>query len=162
MLNEVLLPKNTLMAYHKGERYCERISSAKIDMHNAQNSLQKPYKKCYNYHNNTNICAKTQEPECKYTVGSMKTALKKTGILPDNEENKSSIAYSNACFLPNNYTRYGNATRIHDDPRTRREVTLAVVLLISVLMGALIASIIEVQMKNYNDMVNKKTGRFRE
>jgi len=47
-------------------------------------------------------------------------------------------------------------TRIHDNPRTRREVTLAAVILISVLMGALIARIIEVQTKTYNDMVNKK------
>jgi len=35
-------------------------------------------------------------------------------------------------------------------------VTLAVVALISVLVGALVASIIQVQMKTYNDMVNDK------
>ena len=35
-------------------------------------------------------------------------------------------------------------------------MTLAVVALISVLVGALVASIIQVQMKTYNDMVNDK------
>jgi len=35
MLNESLLPTNTLMAYDQGNKYCERISSAKTDMHNA-------------------------------------------------------------------------------------------------------------------------------
>jgi len=157
MLSNVLLPKHTLMAYHKGDKYCEGISSAKIDMHkNAQYVQQKQYKNCYNYHNNTNICAKIQEPQCRFAVGSLKTAMEKLGILPDIEENKPSIAYSNACFLPNNCATFGNVTRIHDNPRTRREVTLAAVILISVLIGALMASIIEVQMKTYNDMVNKK------
>jgi len=99
---------------------------------------------------------KKQEPQCKYAVGSIQTALEKPGILPDIEQNKPSISYSNACFLPNNYTIYGNVTRIHDNPRTRREVTLAVVLLISVIMGELIAGITEAQMKTYNDRINEK------
>ena len=77
-------------------------------------------------------------------------------ILPDIEENKPSIAYSNACFFPHNYTIYGNSIRISESPRTRREVTLAVVVLISVLIGALIASTIETQMLSYNQMINKK------
>ena len=76
-------------------------------------------------------------------------------IFPDIEENKPSIAYSNACFLPNNYTNYGNSTGIFDNPRTRRQVTLAVVVLVSVLVGALIANIIETQMHTYNEMTNK-------
>jgi len=124
-------------------------------MHNAINIRQKPYAHCYNYHNNTNICQKMQEPQCKYAVGSIKKALQKPGILPDIEENKPSIAYSNACFLPHTYTIYGKSTRISDSPRTRREVTLGVVVLISVLMGALIASIMETQMLSYNEMINK-------
>jgi len=156
MLSNTLLPSQTMMAYHKGGKYCERISSATTDMHNAQYVQQRQYNNCHNYHNNTNICAKTQEPQCRFAVGCLKTAMEKSGILPDIEENKPSIAYSNACFLPKNYTIYGNVTRIHDSPRTRREVTLAAVISISVLMGALIASIIEVQMKTYNDMVNTK------
>jgi len=156
MLTKALLPKNTLMAYHKGGKYCERTDTAKTDMYNDQNVQQKPYRKFHDYHNNINICAKTKEPECKYAVGSIKTALEKPGILPDIEENKPSIAYTNACILPNNYTVYGNVIRIQEDPRTRREVTLAIVLLISVLMGALIASIIETQMKTCNDMVNTR------
>ena len=66
------------------------------------------------------------------------------------------IAYANACFLPKNYTWYGNVTQIQDTPRTKREVTLAIVALISVLVGALVASVIQVQMKTNNDMVNDK------
>ena len=62
------------------------------------------------------------------------------------------------CFLPNNYTIYGNVTQIQETPSSKREVTLAVVALISVLVGALVASIIQVQMKTYNDMVNDKLG----
>jgi len=45
-------------------------------------------------------------------------------------------------FCPKNYTIYGNSTRISESPRTKREVTLAAVVLTSVLMGALVASII--------------------
>jgi len=90
--------------------------------------------------------------------------MEKPGILPDIENNKPSIAYANACFLPSNCTTYESVTQIHETPRTKREVTLAVVALISVLVGALVASIIEVQMKTYNDMVNDKRedleGRF--
>ena len=97
-----------------------------------------------------------QEPHCRYAVGSIKTTLQKPGMLPDIEENKPSIAYSNACFLPQNYTTYGNSTRISESPRTKREVTLAAVVLISILMGALVASIIETQMISYNRMINKK------
>ena len=132
------------------------ISSAKTDMHNVINVRQTPYKNCYDCHNNTNICQKTQKPHCKYAVGSIKTALQKPGILPDIEENKPSIAYSDACFLPQNYTVCGNSTRISESQRTKREVTLAAVVLISVLMGALVASIIETQMMSYNRMINKK------
>ena len=109
-----------------------------------------------NYHNNTNIYQKTQEPHCKYAVGSIKTALQKPGILPDIEENKPSIAYSNTCFLPQNYTIYGNSTKTSEPSRTKREVTLAAVVLISVLMGALVAGIIETQMMSYNRMINEK------
>jgi len=82
--------------------------------------------------------------------------MKKPGILPDLKNNQPSIAYANACFLPSNYTKYGNFTQIQEIPRTKREVTLAAVALISVLVGALVASIIQVQMKTYNDMVNDK------
>ena len=82
--------------------------------------------------------------------------MEKPGIFPDIENNKTSIAYGNACFVPNNYTQYGNVTQIHETPRTKREVTLAVVALISVLVCALVASIIQVQMKTYNDMVYDK------
>ena len=35
MLDESLLPKNTLMAYHQENKYCERIRAAKTDMYNA-------------------------------------------------------------------------------------------------------------------------------
>jgi len=41
-------------------------------------------------------------------------------------------------------------------PTIQRTPTLAVVALISVLVGALVANIIQVQMKTYNDMVNDK------
>ena len=156
MLDGSLLPKNTLMAYHQENKYCERISAAKTDMYNALHMNKKEYTNCFPYYKNTEKCAKKQEPHCRYAVGSIKTALQKPGILPDIEMNKPSIAYSNACFLPNNYTVCGNVTRIHDDPRTRREVTLAIVFLISIMIGALVAGIIEAQMKTYNDRINKR------
>jgi len=111
---------------------------------------------CFPYQENTETCRRKKEPQCKYAVGSIQTALQKPGIIPDIEKNKPLIAYSNACFLPQNYTIYGNATRIDENPRTRREVTVAIVLLISVIMGALVAGIIEAQMKTYNDRINKK------
>jgi len=60
MLSNTLLPNQTMMAYHKGDKYCERISSAITDMHNAQNVQQKQYENCFYYHNNTNICTKTR------------------------------------------------------------------------------------------------------
>jgi len=57
-------------------------------------------------------------------------------------------------FTEQLYTRY--FTQIQKNLRAKREVTLAVVALVSVIIGVLIASIIEVQMKTYNDMVNDK------
>jgi len=117
-------------------------------MYNVQHIKQKAYTQCYNYHNNTNICTKTQDPQCKHAVGSLQLAMQKPGIFPDLKNDKPSIAYANACFLPSNYTIYGNVTQIQDTTRTKREVTLAVVALISVLAGELAASIIQVQMKN--------------
>jgi len=77
--------------------------------------------------------------------------MQKPGILPDIENNKPSIAYTDACFLPNNYTTYGDAARIDNVTRNEREVTFAAVTLISILVGASVASIIEFQMKTYND-----------
>jgi len=156
LIHKNLQPEDTLIAYHKGDQYCERVSSAKIDMHNAKHINQRPYKNCYRYHNNTAVCQKMQEPHCKYAVGSIKTALQKPGILPDIAENKPSMANANACFLPSNYTIYGNVTEASGPSRTKREVTLAVVVLISILMGALIAGIIEAQMTTYNNRINKK------
>jgi len=76
--------------------------------------------------------------------------MQKPGILPDIENNKPSIAYTDACFLPNNYTTYGDAARIDNVTRNEREVTFAAVTL-SILVGASVASIIEFQMKTYND-----------
>ena len=125
-------------------------------MYNAKHIKQKPYDNCHKYHNNTETCQKMQELHCQYAVGSIKTALQKPGILPDIAENKPSIAYANACFLPSNYTIYGNVTEASEPLRTKREVTLAAVVLISVLMGALVAGIIETQMMSYNRMINEK------
>ena len=66
MIHKNLQPENTLIAYHKGDQYCERISSAKIDMYNVQNINQKPYKNCHTYHNNTETCQK-----CKNHTANM-------------------------------------------------------------------------------------------
>ena len=66
---------------------------------------KKTYEQCHQYHNNTYICSKTQEPQCKYAVGSLELAMQKPGILPDLKNNKPSIAYAKACFLPSNYTQ---------------------------------------------------------
>ena len=78
MINKKLLPKYTLIAYHKGDKYCERLSSARTDMHNAINVRQKQYTNCHDYHNNTNICQKMQEPQCKYAVRFYKNCSTKT------------------------------------------------------------------------------------
>jgi len=129
-------------------------------MYNALHINKQKNSNCFPYYNNTETCDIKNEPKCKYAVGSMQMALQKPGILPDIQENKPSIAYSNACFLPNNYTIYGNATRIDNNHRTRREVTLAVVFLISIVIGALIAGIIEAQMKTYNDRINDKLEKL--
>ena len=74
LIHKNLLPEETLIAYHKGNQYCERISSAKIDMHNAKYVNQKPYKNCHQYYDNTETCKKMQEPHCRYTEGSTQTA----------------------------------------------------------------------------------------
>ena len=160
MLDKSLHTKNTIIAYHSGAKYCERIATAKIYMYNALHTNKRENLNCFPYYNNTEICEIKNKPKCRYAVGSMQTALQKPGILPDIEENKPSIAYSNACFLPNNYTIYGNATRIDNNHRTRREVTLAVVFLISILIGTLVAGIIEAQMKTYNDRINDKLEKL--
>jgi len=83
LIHKNLQPEDTLIAYHKGDQYCERVSPAKIDIHNAEHIHQRPYKNCYRYHNNTAVCQKMQEPHCKYAVGSIKTALQKSGIHPE-------------------------------------------------------------------------------
>ena len=75
MLSNTLLPSETFMAYHKGYRYCERTNAAKVDMYNSRHIKQQEYKQCYHYHNNTNICKKTQDPQCKFVVGSLKLAM---------------------------------------------------------------------------------------
>jgi len=82
--------------------------------------------------------------------------MQKAGIIPDIKENKPAIAYANACFLPRNYTTHANVTDIHRGRREKREITLAVVALISVLVGALVASVIQYQLKSYNDILNDK------
>ena len=89
-------------------------------------------------------------------MGPLSVAMERTCIIPDIKENKPAIAYANACFLPNNYTWYGNITDVNEKIREKREVTLAVVVLISVLVGALIASITQYQLKSYNDIINDK------
>ena len=155
ILSNILLPNNTITAHHKGKRYCERIKAAKFDMYNVRNIKQKHMTNVINIIT-TLTCTKTQEPQSKYVVGSLELAMKKPGILPDLKNNKPLIAYTNACFLPSNYTKYGNFTQIQGVSRTKRGLTLAVVALISVLVGALVVSIIQVQMKTYNDMVNDK------
>jgi len=83
MLINSLLPNNTVMAYHKDNRYCGRTKAAKVGMYNVRHLTQKRYEQCFQYHNNTNICSKKQEPQCKYAVGSLALAMKKSGILPD-------------------------------------------------------------------------------
>ena len=75
LIHKNLQSKDTLIAYHKGDQYCERVRSAKIDLHNAKHINQKPYENCYKYHNNTETCEKMQEPHCRYAVGSIKTTL---------------------------------------------------------------------------------------
>jgi len=40
LIHKNLQPEDTLIAYHKSDQYCERISSAKTDMHNVLNRNQ--------------------------------------------------------------------------------------------------------------------------
>jgi len=133
------------MAYDRGNQYCEIIKTAQIDVYNVRHIATKNYEQCYQYHNNTKICDKSTQLKCRYAVGSLSLAIQKLGIVLDLKNNKPSIAYANACFLPNNHKTYGNHTQIQDFPRMKREVTLAVVALISVLGGALVARIIQIQ-----------------
>jgi len=107
MLSNTLLPNETLMTYHKGNRYCERTSAAKVDMYNSRHAKKREYDQCYHYHNNTNIREKTQHPQCKFAVGSIKVVMEKLGILPDIKNNKPSIAYANTCFLQITIQRMG-------------------------------------------------------
>ena len=125
-------------------------------MHNAKYINQRPYKKCYQYYDNTETCKKMQEPHCRYAVGSKQTALQKPGILPDIAKNKPLIAYTNACFLPSNYIIYGNVTEASEPTKTKREVTLAVVILISLLRSVLVAGFIKTQKVTYNKRINKQ------
>jgi len=86
--------------------------------------------------------------------------MQKAGIIPYIKVNKPAIAYANACFLPSNYTTHGNVTDIHTERREKREITLAVVALISVLVGALVTSVIQYQLKSYNDILNDKLEKM--
>ena len=41
LIHKNLQPEDTLIAYHKGDQYCERVSSAKTDMYNVKHIKQK-------------------------------------------------------------------------------------------------------------------------
>jgi len=86
--------------------------------------------------------------------------MQKAGIIPDIKENKPAIAYANACFLPSNCTTHGNVTDIHTERRETREITLAVVALISVSVGPLVPSVIQYQLKSYDDILNDKVQKM--
>jgi len=86
--------------------------------------------------------------------------MQKAGIIQDIKQNKPAIAYANACFPPSNCTTHGNVTDIHTERREKRELTLAVVALISVLVGAFVASVIQYQLKSYNDILHDKLQKM--
>jgi len=51
---------------------------------------------------------------------------------------------------------YGNTAETSQPLRMKTEITITAVILISVLMGALVAGIIETQMTSYYRMINEK------
>ena len=44
LIHKNLQSKDTLIAYHKGDQYCERVRSAKIDLHNAKHKTKNSMK----------------------------------------------------------------------------------------------------------------------
>jgi len=81
-LPELFRTKYSFVAYDRGNSYCERKKTAKIDIINRRyrNNTRNPF--CFKYYFNTSRCEKGKElPHCKYATGPLSLSMKRLGVI---------------------------------------------------------------------------------
>jgi len=154
-LPELFRTKYSFIAYDRGNSYCERKNTAKIDIINRryQNNTRNPF--CFKYYFNTSHCEKRNElPHCKYATGPLFLSMKRLGIIPDLRDDAATIAYGDLCFLHGNHTM--NATDTIS--RSNRDAGLFIVflLIIGSLITITLAGIFHNQLKRFSYEVSEQ------
>jgi len=109
--------KKSFIAYDRGNSYCERKHTTKIDLIYRLYQNNTVNTRCFKYYHNTSCCDKRRELlQCKYATGPLSISMDRLGVIPDLKENAPAIAYGDLCFLHRNYT-------LHSGTRTITRVT---------------------------------------
>jgi len=152
-LPELFRTKHSFIAYDRGNSYCERKNTARIDIINRkyQNHMENQF--CFQYYFNTSRCEKRNElPHCRYATGPLSLSIKRLGVIPDLREDAPTIAYGDLCFLHGNHTT--NATNTIS--RTTHDGGVFIVL--SLILGSLItislAGTFHNHLRRFSDEVN--------
>jgi len=95
----------SFIAYDRGNSYCDRKYTARVDLINRLYQNNTVNTRCFKYYYNTSRCNKRQELlQCKYATGPLSLSMDRFGVIPDLKKNAPGIACGDLCFLHRNYT----------------------------------------------------------
>ena len=133
-LPESFRTKHSFIAYDRGNSYCERKNTARIDIINGRYQNHTENQICFKYYFNTSRCEKRNElPHCQYATGPLSLSMKRFGVIPDLREDAPTIAYGDLCFL------YGNHTMNAANTISRPTRDSRVFIVFSLIIGSLIS-----------------------
>jgi len=76
-LPEIFRTKYSFIAYDRGNSYCEKKNTAKVDNINRRYRNNTENHFCFKYHFDTSRCGKRNElPHCKYATGPLFLSMK--------------------------------------------------------------------------------------
>ena len=152
----------SFIAYDRGNSYCDRKYTARIDLINRSYQNNTNNTRCFKYYYNTSHCDKRQELlQCKYATGPLSLSMNRLGVIADLKENVPAIAYGDLCFLHRNYTLNGETRTI---TRVTRDggAFLLFSLVIGGLMGLALLGTFQNQLIRFSDEINERIKNIKK
>jgi len=149
-LPELFRTKHSFIVYDRGNSYCERKNTARIDITNRryQNHMENQF--CFKYYFNTSRCEKRNElPHCQYATGPLYLSMNRLGVILDLRED---APIGDLCFLHGNHTM--NATDTISRPTRDGGVFIVFSLILGLLITIALAGTFHNQLRRFSDEVN--------
>jgi len=152
----------SFIAYDRGNSYCDRKYTARVDLINRLYQNNTVNTRCFKYYYNTSRCDKRHELlQCKYATGPLPLFMDRFGVIPDLKKNASAIAYGDLCFLHRKYT-LNSGTRMITRVTRDGGVFLLFSLVLGGLMGLALVGTFQNQLRRFSDEINERLENIKK